>query len=160
MQPPGLCYPMPAAGPVTAAGQRPGRQIPGTPGRCRRSVRAMWAFPGRPDQVREARHVIARWLNANGCTRTDDCLMVLSEFATNAIVHSASRDRFFTVRAEVHAGYCWCECEDAGGGWTPKPPGEDRPHGLQIVEALAGAGNWGVDGDAGGRVAWARLVTG
>jgi hypothetical protein len=28
------------------------------------------------------------------------------------------------------------------------------------VEALSGAGNWGVDGDAGGRVAWARLVTG
>jgi len=150
---------------TTAAGaapkaSEPARLTAGTPGKCRRSVRAMWAFPGRPDQVREARHVMARWLDANGCTRTDDCLVVLSEFAANAILHSASRDQFFTVRAGVRAGYCWCECEDAGGGWTPKPPDEDRPHGLQIVAALAGAGNWGVDGDAGGRVAWARLVTG
>jgi hypothetical protein len=25
------------------------------------------------------------------------------------------------------------------------------------VTAIAGAGNWDIDGDAGGRVAWARL---
>ena len=91
----------------------------------------MWVFPGRPDQVREARHVMARWLDANGCTRIDDCLVVLSEFAANAVVHSASRDQFFTVRAGVHAGYCWCECEDAGGAGLLSLPTKTAPTGFR-----------------------------
>jgi hypothetical protein len=28
---------------------------------------------------------------------------------------------------------------------------------IDVVAAIAGAGNWGIDGDAGGRVAWAWL---
>jgi integrase/recombinase XerD len=33
-----------------------------------------------------------------------------------------------------------------------------RPEGLDIVQAIAGGGNWGIDGDAAlGRVAWAQL---
>jgi len=37
-------------------------------------------------------------------------------------------------------------------------PRDGRPHGLDIVQAIAGDGNWGIDGGAAlGRVAWARL---
>ena len=39
------------------------------------------------------------------------------------------------------------------------PLPDDRPHGLDIIEALAGPGNWGTEttGD-GGRIAWAQLA--
>ncbi len=34
---------------------------------------------------------------------------------------------------------------------------DGQPHGFDVVAAIAGAGNWGIDGDDRGRVAWARL---
>jgi hypothetical protein len=55
------------------------------------------------------------------------------------------------------AGYIWVECEDLGGPWRSKPP-DDRPHGLNIVEALAGPHNWGTETTSDGdRIVWARL---
>ena len=47
--------------------------------------------------------------------------------------------------------------EDAGGPWRDGPRDDGRPHGFDVVTAIAGAGNWGVDGDARGRIAWAKL---
>jgi hypothetical protein len=75
------------------------------------------------------------------------------------IVHTRSAGAFFTVRVELNrdsARILWIECEDLGGQWQRRAD-EDRPHGLSIVDALAGPGNWGIDGDASGRVVWARL---
>ena len=81
----------------------------------------------------------------------------MSEFATNAVVHSASRHGgSFTLRAEVGQDRVRIEVEDSGGPWRDGP-NDGRPHGFDVVTALAGAGNWGIDGDAGGRVAWAWL---
>ena len=112
-------------------------------------------FHGRPDQVARIRHEIAAHLA--GCPRADDVVLVASEFATNSIVHSGSQGEFFTVRCQLYPDYVWIECEDLGGEWQRKPD-DDRPHGLDIVQVLAGPGNWGTetthDGD---RIAWARL---
>ena len=47
--------------------------------------------------------------------------------------------------------------EDDGGPWRDGLRDDGRPHGFDVVTAIAGAGNWGVDGDARGRIAWARL---
>jgi hypothetical protein len=47
---------------------------------------------------------------------------------------------------------------DAGGRRGDPAEDDDRPHGLDIVRALAGAGNLGVDKDASGHTAWARLI--
>ena len=47
--------------------------------------------------------------------------------------------------------------EDAGGPWRGGVRDDGRPHGFDVVAAIAGAGNWGIDGDAGGRVAWATI---
>ena len=45
-----------------------------------------------------------------------------------------------------------------GGPWRPRNPG-DRPHGLDIVQALTGPGGWGTQpGWTGGRIMWARLT--
>jgi len=79
------------------------------------------------------------------------------EFASNAVLHSASRGEFFTVRAELHADYVWVEAEDLGGPWRSRQH-DDRPHGLDVVEALTGLDGWGTElASDGGRVVWARL---
>jgi anti-sigma regulatory factor (Ser/Thr protein kinase) len=113
-------------------------------------------FRGRPDQVARARGAVAR--NLAGCPVADDAVLIASELATNAVVHSGSRGQFFAVRCLVRGSSCRVEVEDCGGLWRPGPRDPSRPHGLDLVEALAGPGNWGVTGDSSGRVVWARLT--
>src|ERR1035441_2692029 len=63
----------------------------------------------------------------------------------------------FTLRAEVHPDYLRIEVADAGGPWPGGPRDDGRPHGLDIVEAIAGPHHWGMDEDPDGRIAWAEL---
>jgi anti-sigma regulatory factor (Ser/Thr protein kinase) len=113
-------------------------------------------YPAEPRQVGLARAALAGWLG--GGPRAHEAILVASEFATNAVVHSASRHGgAFTVRAEVRQEYLRIEVEDAGGPWRDGPRDDGRPHGFDVVAAIAGAGNWGIDGDDRGRVAWARF---
>ena len=113
-------------------------------------------YPAEPGQVRHARAALAVWLG--GCPRADEAILIASEFAANSVLHSASRDGgAFTVRVEVRADRLRIEVEDAGGPWRDGPRDDSRPHGFNVVTAIAGSGNWGVDGDACGRTAWATL---
>ena len=114
-------------------------------------------FPGRAEQVRRVRREVARYLDE--CPVTDDAVLVASEFAANAILHSRSRGGHFTIRVQLSPRSVAVECQDAGGPWRPRQHDDDRPHGLDIVEALTGPDGWGVQttGD-GGRIAWARLT--
>jgi serine/threonine-protein kinase RsbW len=111
-------------------------------------------FCGRPDQVGRVRRAVARHLG--GCPVAGEAVLIVSELAANAVLHSDSRDEFFTVRVELFRDYVWLECEDMGGDWQCKS-GEDPFHGLSIINTLAGPDNWGVDGGASGRVVWVRL---
>ncbi len=112
-------------------------------------------YPGRADQLQHVRRAVARHLA--GCPAASDAILVLSELAANAVVHSASRGQFFTVRAEVFPDYVWVEAEDLGGPWRCRRP-DGRPHGLDVVQELAGPDGWGVETTTdGGRVVWARL---
>ncbi|MGH3221593.1 MAG: ATP-binding protein [Streptosporangiaceae bacterium] len=112
-------------------------------------------FPGCADQLHHVRRAAATYLA--GCPAVSDAILVLSELAANAVVHSASKGRFFTVRVEVFPGYVWVETEDLGGPWRGRHP-DGRPHGLNLVEALTGPDSWGVESTTdGGRVVWARL---
>jgi len=115
------------------------------------------SFPARADQVREARAFLRAALD--GCPAADDAVLCLGELAANAVLHSASRKAggTFTVRAEVHPGdYIWVEVEDNGGAWDHRAHSDGRPHGLDIVRAIAT--DSGIDGDpVTGWVAWARL---
>jgi hypothetical protein len=112
-------------------------------------------YPGRPDQVRKVRAAVAGHLA--GCPAADDAVLIVSEIVSNAIVHSGSAGEFFTVRVEVYPDYVWIECEGLGGTWHCRPE-DDRPHGLDVIQALAGPDNWGTEttGD-GGRIVWVRL---
>jgi serine/threonine-protein kinase RsbW len=112
-------------------------------------------FRGRPDQVGHARHAIARHLA--GHPAADDAALIISELAANAVLHSRSAGQFFTVRARPDDTGLHVEVEDLGGPWHPAPRDTSRPHGLDVIEALTGPGNWGINGDGSGRTAWARL---
>ena len=112
-------------------------------------------YPGRANQLHHVRRAVARHLA--GCPAVSDAILVLSELAANAVVHSASQGQFFTVRVEVYPDYVWLEAEDLGGPWRCRQP-DGRPHGLDVVEALTGSDGWGVETTTdGGRVVWARL---
>jgi serine/threonine-protein kinase RsbW len=114
------------------------------------------SYPAEPVQVKQLRAALAVLLR--DCPRADDAILVASEYATNSIVYSASRGGGeFTLRAEVQPSRLRIEVEDAGGPWPGGPCDDDRPHGFDVVAAIAGPENWGVDGDTSGRVAWATL---
>jgi serine/threonine-protein kinase RsbW len=117
------------------------------------------AYSGRPEQVKRVRADLRAFLN--GCPIADETILVASELAANAVIHSSSRQPGgrFIVRAEVCPGdYARVEVEDQGGIWAGHRPRDGRPHGLEIVRAIAGDRSWGIGGDAIlGRVAWARL---
>ena len=116
----------------------------------------MATYPGHLDQVHRVRHAAARYLA--DCPAAGEAVLIVSELAANAIVHSAQPGPpFFTVRAELHTDYVWVEVEDLGGSWHCRPP-DGRPHGLDLVEAFTGPDGWGVDTTTGGgQVVWARL---
>jgi len=113
-------------------------------------------LPARPDQVRVARAFLAATLA--GCPAADDAILCASELASNSILHSDSKKPggTFTIYAEMHDDYVWVEVRDDGGPWNHHAHADGRPHGLDIVRALAT--DSGIDGDsATGWVAWARL---
>ncbi len=112
-------------------------------------------FPGRPEEISRVRGEVTRYVS--GHSAADDIVLIVSELAANAALHSRSKGDFYTVSVELHPRYVYIEVEDAGGDWHLQPPDPVHPHGLQLVEAFAGAENWGVEGDSAGRVVWARL---
>jgi len=113
-------------------------------------------FCGRADQVAQVRREIAAHLN--GSPAAADAVLIASELAANAVLHSRSRGGLFTVRVELHAGQVLIECEDLGGPWRRRKD-DSRPHGLDIVAALADPDGWGVRRTGGGaRITWARLA--
>jgi hypothetical protein len=115
------------------------------------------SYPGKIEQVRLVRAALAPLLA--GCPVAGDALLIGSELAANAALHSDSGapGGHFTVRADIRPGDCvWIEVDDQGGAWGGRGA-DERPHGLDLVHLLAGNGNWGVDGGDQGRTVWVRL---
>jgi hypothetical protein len=112
-------------------------------------------FCGRTDQVSQVRRDIAA--NLHNCPAADDLILITDELAANAILHTQSRGRTFTVRCQLSTGTARIEVEDLGGPWRPRNPA-DRPHGLDIIAALTGPDGWGTQAaGTGGRIVWAEL---
>lgn len=110
-------------------------------------------FPGQPDQVSRVRHAVGQQVRDTPVA--DDVILIVSELASNAVLHSNSRDEIFAVTCQVYPRCVRIEVADLGGQWHDPGP-DDRPHGLEIVKALAT--RWGIrPGTAGIRVVWARV---
>lgn len=111
---------------------------------------------GSADQTHRLRCGLRAYLR--DCPVADEAVLIASEFAANAIIHSNSKDCFFICRAEFHPGdHVRVEVEDLGGQWICRPV-DDRPHGLQIVQMLS-QGRWGTEVRErdGMRLTWAEV---
>jgi serine/threonine-protein kinase RsbW len=119
------------------------------------ATRYQRTFPGRADQVAQVRRDLAAHLN--GSPAAADAILIASELAANAIIHTQSRGSTFTVRCHASPGHLRIEAEDPGGPWRQRTPG-DRPHGLDIITALTGPDGWGTHATGtGSRIVWAEL---
>ena|ERR1700685_1168274 len=117
-------------------------------------------YPGTADQARAVRADLRPLLR--DCAACDDIVLCASELAANAATHSRSGQPggTFTVSADIRPGdRVLIEVRDEGGPWPTPVPDPDRPHGLDIIRALAV--RWGISGISGtsdGRVAWAHFT--
>ena len=104
-------------------------------------------FPARPDQVRHARRYLAHLLE--GCPVADDAVLCLSELASNAVVHSRSREPggCFTVHARLDGNRLRVEVRDQGGSWqSPGRTSEDAQNGRGLLIVGQLAARWGCEG--------------
>jgi anti-sigma regulatory factor (Ser/Thr protein kinase) len=108
-------------------------------------------FIGMPEQIRKARVQVRDFLD--GCSRTDDVVLIMSELVADAAIHSLSRNGVFTVRVKRYDTCVYLEVEDTGGPWIPGPR-DDRPHGLDIVQILSRT--WGIK-ESPRRIVWATI---
>jgi anti-sigma regulatory factor (Ser/Thr protein kinase) len=112
-------------------------------------------FHGRADEIARVRKEIAAYLGE--CPVADDLVLIADELASNSILHTKSRGGSFLVRCALSAGSARVEVEDMGGPWRTRKQ-DDRPHGLDIVQALTGPDGWGTEQTPRDtRVVWATL---
>ena len=109
-------------------------------------------------QVQAARQFVADLLGGLW-PDVDEAVLLTSELAANAVVHSTSGrpGGKFTVRATVRQrDHLRVEVEDEGGPWTETASDGEHGHGLMIVSTIAS--DWGRHGDpATGWTVWARI---
>jgi serine/threonine-protein kinase RsbW len=122
------------------------------------------SFPGQAERISEARRFV-EFLLADSCQR-DDAVLIVSELATNSILHTGSGQEggSFIVEVVRTTGYVRVAVYDCGWGGTPvipcrlPHPTARRGRGLAITTALAT--NIGYQGnDERGHVVWAELAT-
>ncbi len=115
----------------------------------------MRVFPGSPGQLGNVREFVARAVD--GSPVADDVILLASEVAANAVVHTASgKGGTFTVVVHPLNGMVRVEVHDGGSETFPDVrSAEDLAgpgRGLGLVESLAT--RWGHRGDRDGRVVW------
>lgn len=113
-------------------------------------------FEPRPESVRDARRFVFRTLADTG-TVADDAALLVSELATNAVIHAGSAYTV-TVRRDGHV--VRVEVADASPASARRchySPTSGTGRGLGMVEDLASG--WGVEelGSGDGKVVWFEL---
>ena len=116
-------------------------------------------FSGHADQVAAARRFVASAIQGGGPAR-DVSRLLVSEAATNAVLHSATGDGgSFSVAYLLSDHLLRVEVHDGGG---PSGPRRRVHHlesmtgrGLELFDALSD--RWGVDGSPDGWTVWFEL---
>jgi serine/threonine-protein kinase RsbW len=138
-----------------------GTGVSAPPKRTEPSRACSRVFPGRADQMAAVRNHVGGFLGH--CPVTDDVVLICSELAANAVVHSASGGpggRLVISVAVSDQRFVWVEIEveDQGGPWAAGPDGLPDGHGLSIVAALAEY--WSVRGRVvSTRVGWPQKLS-
>jgi serine/threonine-protein kinase RsbW len=135
------------------------------------------SFPGTKESVALARSWLAAWMDKFGIAEgpAADAVLVLSELATNAAVHSRSSAPHgsYLVRLRRGVSKLRLEVTDAGGRSEPRarrnaqlgngsphpfadPVGQESGHGLALVEAFTT--RWWTRGDESGRTVGAEIA--
>lgn len=115
-------------------------------------------FGGSPREVRSVRDFVGQLVD--GCPVADAVLLLSSELATNAVLHTASgAGGTFCVSVLVENRKVRVEVHDLGSVTAPAvrrscQPGESGA-GLSIVDSIAD--RWGTDGGPSGRVVWFEM---
>jgi serine/threonine-protein kinase RsbW len=115
-------------------------------------------FPAAAAQIGEARRFLAGILD--DLPAADDAVLCLSELATNATVHSRSRDGgHFTVLVERHDQRLRVAVRDQGGPWSQPSAAPDDHHGRGLLIVSRLATTWGRDGHpANGWTVWFEIA--
>ncbi|MEC4017686.1 ATP-binding protein [Streptomyces sp. H27-D2] len=113
-----------------------------------------------PKSVRLARHRTARPVVEWGHPElAGDAALLLSELATNAVLHGCVPGRLFRVRTTLHAAVLRIAVSDPRGESLPRPraagPDDKFGRGLLIVRTLAA--RWGVRERTVGKTVWCEL---
>jgi anti-sigma regulatory factor (Ser/Thr protein kinase) len=107
-------------------------------------------FPAAPDSVKRARHFLRECVGQLGLDRLPEVELMVSELATNAVLHA--RSPFDVTVEQLGGNAARIELRDFGEG-TPRYFNGGREalggRGLQIVDLFARS--WGVESRAGGR---------
>jgi hypothetical protein len=119
----------------------------------------VWTFPAALESTRAARHVMTAALEKSGSPHlADDAALVVTELATNAVVHAHSGFRVTltllqdAIRISVHDD----QPLPAVGGTAAVAVLPAAPlHGLGAVAALAA--RWGAESAGTGKHVWAEL---
>ena len=116
-------------------------------------------FRGHAEQVAAARRFVASAIHHSGPAR-DVSRLLVSEAATNALLHSASGDGgTFAVEYAISDQLLRVEVHDAGGPTGPRRRVHDLEsmtgRGLDLFDALSD--RWGVDGTPAGWTVWFEL---
>jgi hypothetical protein len=113
-------------------------------------------FPGHERQL----GMLRRWLASllPDCPARDDVLSIATELSTNALRHTASGHRGFTVEITWYTQVVRIAVEDGGAAEGPRvidDPAGDHGRGLLLVKGLSV--RMGVCGDHRGRLVWAEV---
>jgi anti-sigma regulatory factor (Ser/Thr protein kinase) len=116
-------------------------------------------FSGQAEQVAAARRFVASAIHGGGPAR-DVSRLLVSEAATNAVLHSASGDGgTFSVGYLISDHLLRVEVHDGGAPGGPRRrvhhPESMTGRGLDLFDALSD--RWGVDGTPDGWTIWFEL---
>jgi anti-sigma regulatory factor (Ser/Thr protein kinase) len=116
-------------------------------------------FSGHAEQVAAARRFVASAIQGGGPAR-DVSRLLVSEAATNALLHSGSGDGgSFAVEYLISKDLLRVEVHDGGGPSGPRRrvhhPESMTGRGLDLFDALSD--RWGVDGSPDGWTVWFEL---
>jgi hypothetical protein len=125
------------------------------PSAAERNERA--EFPGRPDSIRAARHFAHKVFGDWGLDgHAEAGLLIVSELATNAVVHARSD---FEVRLLYAGSAVRISVRDASPALPePRPFSADSISGRGLAIVTAFSSRWGSQNYAGGKEVWAELT--